>query len=243
VDNQHNKRYNSGAGMNISDMAAALEGFPKFDFIFFDACFMQCAESGYELRNTADYIIGSPAEIPGIGAPYDKVMPLLFKADINYQSVITQYNDYCVAYDGDGVPLSVIKCSQLDAFAAHTVSYLKQYQAYIPFVDFSKVQNYFNYDKYGNSYPSYNKLPDFYDATSFMKELLPEIDYNIWKQSLDKLVDCSVAPSRYFSSYVNGTVAVDASSYSGVSMFVPQSKFEGTNLLTDYYNSSFWTNN
>ena len=30
------------------------------------------------MRNVTDYIIASPAEIPNVGAPYDKVVPDMF---------------------------------------------------------------------------------------------------------------------------------------------------------------------
>ena len=64
--------------MNITQMAKALEDMPKFKYIFADCCCFMCVESAYELRNAADYLIGSPAEIPGAGAPYDRIMSSLF---------------------------------------------------------------------------------------------------------------------------------------------------------------------
>ena len=39
---------------------------------------MQSVEVVYQLRNRADYFIGSPTEIPGPGAPYEVVVPALF---------------------------------------------------------------------------------------------------------------------------------------------------------------------
>ena len=40
---------------------------------------MMTAEVGYELRDVTSYLIGSPSEIPGYGAPYDVIIPQLFK--------------------------------------------------------------------------------------------------------------------------------------------------------------------
>ena len=55
--------------MNISDLVTILsaDAVPHFDFVLFDACFMQSIEVAYALRNFTDYYIGSPTEIPGPG--------------------------------------------------------------------------------------------------------------------------------------------------------------------------------
>lgn len=72
--------------MNISDFLAVLDDdMPHFDFIMFDACFMMSVEVAYAVRNYTDYYIGSPTETPGPGAPYDKIVPLMFKQDAAVQ--------------------------------------------------------------------------------------------------------------------------------------------------------------
>lgn len=57
--------------LDILDLSKALEAAPYLDFILFDCCLMQSVEVAYELRDKANYMLGSPAEIPGPGAPYD----------------------------------------------------------------------------------------------------------------------------------------------------------------------------
>lgn len=66
--------------MNISDLVTILsaDAVPHFDFVLFDACFMQSIEVAYALRSFTDYYIGSPTEIPGPGARYDVLVPALF---------------------------------------------------------------------------------------------------------------------------------------------------------------------
>ena len=49
--------------MNITQMARAMKGLPKLDYIFADCCNMMCAEVAYELKDATRYLIGSPAEI------------------------------------------------------------------------------------------------------------------------------------------------------------------------------------
>ena len=66
---------------NILDGNEALSVAPHFDFMLFDACYMQSVEVIYQLRDRTDYFIGSPTEIPGPGAPYEAVVPALFSQD------------------------------------------------------------------------------------------------------------------------------------------------------------------
>ena len=47
--------------------------------IMFDACFMSNAETAYELRDCAQYLVASACEIPGDGYNYTKVIPELSK--------------------------------------------------------------------------------------------------------------------------------------------------------------------
>ena len=64
--------------MDISELKDVLRNAPHLSFLLFDACFMQSVEVVYELKEHADYIIGSPTEIPAPGAPYQKVVPSRF---------------------------------------------------------------------------------------------------------------------------------------------------------------------
>ena len=64
-------------GMDITEIAAVLSGYNVRSLIF-DACFMASVEAVYDLRNVADYVIASSAEIMGRGMPYDLVLKYLF---------------------------------------------------------------------------------------------------------------------------------------------------------------------
>ncbi len=57
------------AEMTITDMASALAGF-KFEYIYFNCCYMGSVEVIYELRDNAPLIVASPAEVPFDGMPY-----------------------------------------------------------------------------------------------------------------------------------------------------------------------------
>jgi len=127
--------------MNITQMAQALKGLPKFDFIFADCCHMMTAEVGYELRDVTSYLIGSPSEIPGYGAPYDVIIPQLFKNGRElYRGIIdTYYNYYMERYiakksrwEGYSVPLSVIDTRYIVQLAQATRDVLSQFTGGYP---------------------------------------------------------------------------------------------------------------
>ena len=84
-------------GMNISDLREALSVAPHLDFILFDACFMQSVEVLYELKEYANYIIGSPTEIPAPGAPYQKVVPAMLSNTTTAVGIGKAYFEFYVA--------------------------------------------------------------------------------------------------------------------------------------------------
>ena len=96
-------------------------------FIMFDACFMMSIEVAYAVRNYADYYMGCPTENPGPGAPYNKVVPYMFKQGaavqmaeaylaITMRTIIAVLG--CLIRIGRGaLPFAVfLKTSELDNF-------------------------------------------------------------------------------------------------------------------------------
>ena len=147
----------SGSGgkwMNMTQMARALKDvqtknvMPKLSFIFADCCNMMCVEAAYELKDVTEYMIGSPAEIPGYGAPYNLIVPMLFKSGSNmYRGIIDTYYDYYADFDnlnyversrwpymkdGYSVPLSVIDTKYIGALANMTHDMLERAQGGYP---------------------------------------------------------------------------------------------------------------
>ena len=93
------------ATIAAEELAAAIGKLPlKVERLMFDACFMQCVEVAYALRNAVEWVIASPAEIPGDGAPYDTVVGEFF-ASVGVEGII---DAYLAAYEGEemGVVLS-----------------------------------------------------------------------------------------------------------------------------------------
>lgn len=118
--------------MNISDLVTILsaDAVPHFDFVLFDACFMQSIEVAYALRSFTDYYIGSPTEIPGPGARYDVLVPALFSdGEVALKVAAAYYTPYKEIYLGQwiqndpwnaGVSVCVLKSSELEPLASIT---------------------------------------------------------------------------------------------------------------------------
>lgn len=240
IDNGKNSSSNSGTQLNVDDMADVLASYPGIDFVFFDACFMQTVEVAYALRNAVSYVMGSPAEIPGTGAPYDKVMAPMFAQPLDVDGIVRNYYNYYYANsDIYGALVSAVDCSAMDSLAAVTDSLLslsKYDIATVRAVDYSGVLNYFDYDSWHYMNTS---IPDSYDANGFMSKLLTADDYRTWRKAFDKAVVHSYATDWYFCEYEYlKTKAyrryIDTSQYGGMSMFVPTSKYAGTTMYDNY---------
>ena len=236
VDNGKNSGSNMGREMNISEMASVLGRFPKFDFIMFDACFMQSVEVCHELKSCCNYIIGSPAEIPGPGAPYDKIMSPMFSDKLSVEGIVDAYYSYYNQSSQYGAVLSAVDCSQLDQLASTTSFYLSKYGQSFNDVDYSSVQNYFIYDSW-----NYMKdgMPDCYDINSLMKHLLSSEDYQSWLPSLYQSVPYRKSTSTWYTAFINGFLPVNLDEYGGISMFLPLDKYVGEKFLSDYETTSW----
>ena len=209
--------------MEIPDMADALEKVCKgqpLRFIFADCCNFQSIESAYELRHVTDYIIGSPAEIPGEGAPYETVLPALFsQSDDFYKNAADAYfHQTSIDYEE---PMSVIRTSALDDLAAATKAALAQ--SLMPLSS--------------GTYPDVKGLIYYYsqcmhDMNDFMLHNTPTEVYSQWKRSLDAAVPyklmATVWMSNNFVPYLNSAQTffrdfeVTEERYGGVSMFAAQ---------------------
>ncbi|MEG1586925.1 MAG: clostripain-related cysteine peptidase, partial [Bacteroidales bacterium] len=97
-----------------------------FDFVIFDACLMATVEVAYELKDVTDYLIASPTEVMGIGFPYQTIIPVLGRTELDLPGLCDAYMYY---YNGnspgrDGT-ISLIQTDKLDELAKTYGSILK----------------------------------------------------------------------------------------------------------------------
>lgn len=213
-DNGNNSYYGSGKiWMNIPSMADMLERLPmKLDFIMADCCNFMGTETAYELRNATDYIIGSPAEIPGNGAPYDKVVPKLFNLGNDfYKGIVDEY------YNGyvDNVVLSVVKTSAMEELAKATKNVMPE------LLDEE-------IDTEGLIYYYGGNMKIMFDAKGLMKQNISQESYANWQMALDKAVVYKKMSSKWDTmGYVNfNEFKVSEDIFGGLNMFVPLDMYD-----------------
>ena len=225
--------------MNLSDFISTLEGMPHFDFIYFDACFMQSIEVAYALRDYADYYLASPTETPGTGAPYERILSAMLTegasvemADIYYQTYETYYNGtvhggYTTEDWTAGASICVLATAELESLASLTAQLLPEDALEV--ADLRSLS--FNYDKRSKNSSAY---VGYYDWDDMMQALLDEADYATWKQAFDASVAYwATTPMNYSSSA--GMFSMEGTS--GVSHYIPQSL---TSPAADAYRATEW---
>lgn len=221
VDNGTNSpSYDSGYWMNIPTLRQALEKQPHLEFILADCCNFMCLETIYELCEVTDYIVGSAAEIPAQGAPYDKVVPEMFKRKDAAKAIMTKYAESYKDY----LPLSVAKTVEVDALAEATRTVLKAIADSIKtdYPDMTGLIHYYN--EYRAQYHPYYNV--FYDAGDFVKKYATEAEYKEWKQALDRVISDKIFSKKWdtnkswYSHYSDFEMTEER--YHGVSMYVPQ---------------------
>ncbi|MCD7720785.1 MAG: clostripain-related cysteine peptidase [Prevotellaceae bacterium] len=213
IDNGENTSSNTGQQMSIPTLRHVLEqAGAHWQYILYDACFMQCVEVAYELRELTDWSIGTPAETPANGAAYDKLMPFLFEAEGYPKDIAEQY--YEEYADNYGVIISAIRSSSLPLLATRTAALLSPLESF----PLDGLQQYCAYAS------QTGWKPEYYDIGSCMGAWLEEEAFQQWLSALDEAV-----PYRYLSpSWVTSYSSVfrprltDQEHSVAVSMYVPQ---------------------
>ena len=208
----------SGSGtiwMNIPTMAKTLQTLPHLKFIFADCCNMMCVECAYELKDVTDYYIGSPAEIPGKGAPYNTVVPAMMEKETFASSICDKY----AIGTSNRVPLAVVKTSEMASLATATKTVLQTMKAA------DKLDQYPNLDSL-----VYYLDHNLYDMNHFIMTNASEAEYNSWKQAFDKAV-IYTRFARVWDTmgHVNFYhFAMTSTNFGGMSMFIPQWRLQST---------------
>ena len=201
-----------------------------FDWILFDACFMASAETLYALRDKADRIVCSPAEVIADGFPYAEIMAELLRPEPDLRAVCeTYYRHYAEhAYPSyRSATVSLIETSQLEALAAATASVLGAALAADPEafagMDLNRVQP---LDRYRRHF--------LFDAGSVVGELearglVPASVADAWRAQLARTVTYEAHTPMMLG------LALDACC--GLSMYVPYADYTD---LNGYYRSLDW---
>ena len=239
VDNGTNTNSNRGPKMNIDGMAQVLEAYTNIEYLMFDVCLMQTIEVAYELRNTAKYIIGSPAEILAYGAPYNKILQHLFKKPFSPSELISEYYQYYNNSYGYGVVMSAIDTSKFPQFVETTTHLIDQH-SWLE-ADYTDCLDYYQYS--WNENPGViTRLPDAYDMKGIMQRVLTPDEMTTWQSSLDQLVVSCYACNSWLTAlgrYGAELVELDHEQCSGVSMYLPLEKYSSESFYNEYFKTQW----
>ena len=232
--------------MDISSLNTALNSAPHFDFILFDACFMQSVEVAYELKDRADYFIGAPNEIPGPGAYYTELVPAMFSQAKDLASTVAHgyYDYYAAKYTGQlgsnenwtmGVTVSVLKSSEVQALAAATAAILPKYITNGSAINVSSI---YSYDPRSTYY--------YYDLKGLVQSLTSSDDqtlFSAWSDAFELAVPLHLTTDKTYSSFGYGMISMSGSS--GLSAYIPRSSYVSLNTFYHtyaWYSAAGWSN-
>ena len=241
IDNGKNSYSNNVTGtIEVEELAALLERVPaKVDRLMFDACFMQCVESAYALRNAAEWIIASPAEIPGDGALYSTLVPNFFNSD-GPEDIM---DSYIKAYESEstGAVLSAVHTGHMQNLADVTYAYVIKYFNSEKKREYTDVFSYLPGGRYNGS-PAY---PSYFDMNAIMKKYLTADEYAHWRAALDKAVAYIASSAKWYSAVCGRVIGYDMSVGGGISLYMPQhysrnEKFNSDFKTTEWYSAAGW---
>ena len=193
--------------LEIRDLAQAIPY--KLSFMLMDACFMGGIETAYEVKDSVDYYIGSPAEILTESFPYHKIMQHIFKSTPDYAAVCKEYYDYYNAKSGAerSATVALMDCSKLAEVAEVAKRVFDQYGESIASLDLSLLQPYFR----GSSSKYFYDLKDLIDAiadASLSAEFAAALERAVpYKASTPYLIELPIRSFCGVSTYVPGNPA------------------------------------
>lgn len=104
--------------MNINEIASALNGI-RLDVLAFDACYMQQLEVAYELKDCADFLVGSTAAEPSPGYNYSRVLTEVSASTSPTQLCQVLVSAFAAEYPTgyEGITLSALNMERIPALA------------------------------------------------------------------------------------------------------------------------------
>ena len=210
----------ASAEMDVMELVRAIT--IHLDYIIFDACLMGGIEVAYELRNVADKIGFSQAEILAHGFPYKTTTQRLMQGETDVTGFCQDYYEYYAAQQGVqcSATISVVDSKQLDAFAQVCKALFSRYSSALAAVDPATVQGYFRKNRHW-----------FYDLDDiFVKAGASEADLATLRTAMDQLILYKAATKRMLDAF-------DVNVHCGLSMYLPAN---GDNNLNAYYRKLAW---
>lgn len=220
IDNGHG----SSQEMKYADFASAIQN-NQFDFIIFEACLMADVLVMYELRNKADYVMASSAEIvaPGFTSIYAGSVMGLFNTSKSVDEVLMEFaSAYSRHYD-TSFTMSILKMSEMNALAAVTKSVLKGKLIHESNLTIGAIQTFYKVRS--------SRKWSFFDLEQTIEELVSESDYRTFCNQIEKTV--------IWKDESNRTLYFPISRHCGLTTYIEQAAYPQLNAA---FENSSWYN-
>lgn len=213
-----------GHEMSVSEFADAIPY--HLDYLLFDMCFSGGVEVAYGLKDKADYLGLSPAEVLGDGMfNYTKITSFLLNRETPdleglFKDSFEMYDKQSGAYRSSTVNL--VRTSGLDNLASVCARMINEYSDTLADAPVDDIQGYY---RQGRHY--FYDLVDIFEKCGASKADLEDLD-----KAVDGCVIYKNSTGQFLEEY-------DIKAYSGFSMYLPCA---GTPLLDLYYRKEVWNN-
>lgn len=217
--------YDGNSQMELADFASAIPT-GVFDYIVFETCFMAGIEVAYELRDKAEYLFVSSAEIvhPGFEPAYAKAIPRLLAGDLEafgqcVFDAVLGYNDGDVRKSATYSIIRTAGLEQLASFVRDNCDLERE-------VRISGIQH---FDR--NAYRLFFDFEDYYGRL-----LDSDADRLLLAGLINKCVSWKAATPE-FMTQSSGYNGFKVEKHSGVTVYIPQEDFSN---LNDAYTGLEW---
>ena len=241
--------------MTYQAFAAAIPD-KRFDFLIFEACFMADVMTMYELRNKAEYILASSAEIvsPGFLYIYKNEIMRLFDTGNPIPTIISGFGQAYVDCIKREFPennvfcsttLGVIKMNEMDNLASTVKASLNGIKITESTLTVDSIQR---FDR-----PAYNRLnliisgqrkSRYFDFGHVIENLVSDAQYTLFHTQLQKTVVWKANTRRFLLGDDSGVPNYEEydgfliKHHSGLTTYIQQSGYYELN--TAYENSSWY---
>ncbi|GHT03447.1 clostripain [Bacteroidia bacterium] len=201
---------------NYMELTAFAEAIPyRLDFIIFDACFMGAVEVAYELKDKADYIVASPAEVVSPGFVYSTMAQRLFQPQPDLTAVARDFYEYFNNQSGlyRSATVSVVKTAELENLKTLFQGIAGQARNDTGFQDLQCF--------------GYGSQKIYFDLGDCIQKFAPE-KYNDFQTALDRCVLYKAATDSYYSAGVATLKPIHT--FCGLSVYVPQEAYPAANM-------------
>lgn len=220
----------NGEQMTLAELADAIPADVKFDYIVFENCFMGGAEVAYALRDKADRLLVSSAEIlsPGFEGIYSSSLYRLFAPTPDLSGFAADYYNYRNGKSGNhrSATVSVINTSAIPHLASLASDIISGTSIDgIGPLDEEKLKTMQRFNRHDYTL--------FFDLEEYLCELAPDRATEI-HTAISEAVEYAAATADFMPTYDHG---FHIARHCGLTVYIPQTRFPALNTA---YTETAW---